>query len=102
MHYAIREEYTNLGKDFLDGRINEQDFVDFYTSLYEGVADKLEEMKMTESLDLIDFLQPNRPELGEMLRDINLTCSLYDYNRRELESFPQKLLNLDIDNIDFM
>jgi hypothetical protein len=69
-HYSEKHEYINLAKNFLDDQITADDFSYSFMAIYEGITKKVRQMKREESLELANFLKPNRSELGELLARI--------------------------------
>ena len=74
LHYSEKQEYTELAKDFLADQITADDFS---YSIYEGIAEKLGQMKIKESLELVNFLKSSRPELGKLLARIYGSCNSF-------------------------
>ena len=59
MHYAEKDEYVELIGDFLDEKTNAEDFSIFFMAMYEGINQKLRQMKKDfkeKSFKLSDFL----------------------------------------------
>ena len=46
-------------------------------AIYGGIGQKLGQMKRAESLELANFLNPSRPELGDLLARIYGSCDSY-------------------------
>ena len=55
-HYSEKHEYINLAKDFLDNQITADDFSRSFMAIYEGIGEKLGQMKREESVELANFL----------------------------------------------
>lgn len=45
MHYAEKDKYMKLIKDFLNGSINTEGFSVLFMTIYEGISQKLRQMK---------------------------------------------------------
>jgi hypothetical protein len=54
-HYSEKHEYINLAKDFLDNKITADNFSHSFMAIYEGIGEKLGQMKREESLELANF-----------------------------------------------
>ena len=72
-----KQEYIELAKDFLADQITADDFSYSFMAIYEGIGEKLGQMKIKESLELANFLKPSRPELGDLLARIYGSCDSY-------------------------
>jgi len=77
LHYSEKQEYIELAKDFLADQITANDFSYSFMAIYEGIGEKLGQMKIKESLELANFLKSSRPELGELLARIYGSCDSY-------------------------
>ena len=77
LHYSEKQEYIELAKDFLDDQITADDFSYSFMAIYEGIGEKLEQMKIMESLELANFLKSSRPELGRLLAHIYGSCDSF-------------------------
>jgi len=78
LHYAEKQEYIDLAKDFLADQITADDFSYSFQAIYEGINKKLGKMERDESLDLATFLdKPPRPGLGDLLADIYGSCDSF-------------------------
>lgn len=77
LHYSEKQEYIELAKDFLADQITADDFSYSFMAIYEGINRKLGQMERDESLDLANFLKPNRPELGDLLARIYGSCDSF-------------------------
>ena len=70
-HYSEKHEYINLAKDFLDNKITADDFSYAFMGIYEGIGDKLDQMKREESLELANFVnKTDRCGLNRLLAGI--------------------------------
>ena len=76
-HYSEKHEYINLAKDFLENKITANNFSYSFMAIYEGIDEKLDQMKIEESLELANFLKSSRPELGELLARIYGSCDSF-------------------------
>ena len=56
LHYSEKDEYINLAKDFLDNKITADDFSYSFMAIYEAVSEKLNQMKLEESAELVNLL----------------------------------------------
>ena len=101
LHYSEKQEYIQLAKDFLADQITADDFSYAFMAIYEGIGRKLGQMKKDESLELRNFLNPSRPELGDLLARIYGSCDSYSpdpeveiamSNENELKDCAQILL----------
>ena len=77
LHYLEKQEYINLAKDFLDDQITADDFSYSFMAIYGGIGQKLGQMKRAESVELANFLEPSRPELGDLLARIDGSCDSF-------------------------
>ena len=99
LHYLEKQEYINLAKDFLDDQITADDFSYSFMAIYAGIGQKLGQMKRAESVELANFLEPSRPELGDLLARIYGSCDSYSpdpeiamSDEKELKDCAQILL----------
>ena len=99
LHYSEKQEYIELAKDFLSDQITADDFSYAFMSIYEGICRKLGQMEKDESLELRNFLNPSRPELGDLLARIYDSCDSYSSDpeiamsdEKELKDCAQILL----------
>jgi hypothetical protein len=58
-------------------KITLDDFSYFFLAIYEGIGKKMGQMKRKESLELVDFLKPSRPQLGKLLARIYGSCDSF-------------------------
>ena len=56
LHYSEKDEYIDLAKDFLDNKITADDFSYSFMAIYEGIGEELKQMKLEESVELVNFL----------------------------------------------
>ena len=77
LHYLEKQKYINLAKDFLDDQITADDFSYSFMAIYGGIGQKLGQMKRAESVELANFLEPSRPELGNLLARIYGSCDSF-------------------------
>ena len=77
LQYSERQEYIELAKDFLADQITADDFSYSFLAIYEGIGEKLGQMKIKESLELVNFLKSSRPELGKLLARIYGSCDSF-------------------------
>ncbi len=95
LQYSEKQEYIELAKDFLTDQITADDFSDSFMAIYQGICRNLGQMKKAESLELANFLKPNRSELGELLARIYGSCDSFGLNmfdEKELKNCAQILL----------
>jgi len=99
LHYLEKQEYINLAKDFLDDQITADDFSYSFMAIYGGIDQKLGQMKRAESVELANFLEPSRPELGDLLARIYGSCDSFSpdpeiamSDEKELKDCAQILL----------
>ena len=99
LHYSEKQEYIELAKDFLADQITADDFSYSFMAIYEGIGEKLGQMKIKESLELANFLKSSRPELGKLLARIYGSCDSYSpdpdiamSDEKELKDYAQILL----------
>ena len=99
LHYLEKQEYINLAKDFLDDQITADDFSYSFMAIYGGIGQKLGQMKRAESVELANFLEPSRPELGDLLARIYGSCDSFSpdpeiamSDEKELKDCAQILL----------
>ena len=98
-HYSEKHEYINLAKDFLADQITADDFSYSFMAIYEGINRKLGQMEIEESVELANFLEPSRPELGRLLARIYGSCDSFSpdpeiamSDEKELKDCAQILL----------
>ena len=99
LHYLEKQEYINLAKDFLEDQITADDFSYSFMAIYGGIGQKLGQMKRAESVELANFLEPSRPELGDLLARIYGSCDSFSpdpeiamSDEKELKDCAQILL----------
>ena len=99
LHYSEKQEYIELAKDFLADQITADDFSYSFMAIYEGIGEKLGQMKRAESVELANFLEPSRPELGDLLARIYGSCDSFSpdpeiamSDEKELKDCAQILL----------
>jgi len=99
LHYSEKQEYIELAKEFLADQITADDFSYAFIAIYEGICEKLRQMKRNESLELANFLKPSRPELGDLLARIYGSCDSFSpdpeialSDKKELKDCAQILL----------
>lgn len=99
LHYSEKQEYIELTKDFLADQITADDFSYSFMAIYEGIGEKLGQMKIKESLELANFLKSSRLELGKLLALIYGSCDSYSpdpeiamSDEKELKDCAQILL----------
>ena len=99
LHYSEKQEYINLAKDFLDDQITADDFSYSFMAIYGGIRQKLGQMQRAESVELANFLEPSRPELGDLLARIYGSCDSFSpdpeiamSDEKELKDCAQILL----------
>ena len=101
LHYSEKQEYIELAKDFLADQITADDFSYSFMAIYEGIGEKLGQMKIKESLELANFLKSSRLELGKLLSLIYGSCDSYSpdpevdiamSDEKELKDYAQILL----------
>ena len=99
LHYSEKQEYINLAKYFLDDQITADDFSYSFMAIYEGISQKLGSMRRAESVELANFLEPSRPELGDLLARIYGSCDSFSpdpeiamSDEKELKDCAQILL----------
>ena len=99
LHYSEKQEYIELAKEFLADQITADDFSYSFIAIYKGIGKKLRQMKEDESLELANFLNPSRPELGRLLARIYGSCDSYSpdpeialSDEKELKDDAQVLL----------
>ena len=99
LHYSEKQEYIELTKDFLADQITADDFSYSFMAIYEGIGEKLGQMKIKESLELANFLKSSRLEIGKLLALIYGSCDSYSpdpeiamSDEKELKDCAQILL----------
>ena len=99
LHYLEKQEYINLAKDFLDDQITADDFSYSFMAIYGGIRQKLGQMQRAESVELANFLEPSRPDLGDLLARIYGSCDSFSpdpeiamSDEKELKNCAQILL----------
>ena len=98
-HYSEKQEYIELAKDFLADQMTADDFSYSFQGTYEGITKELRRMERKESLELVNFLKPRRPQRARLLAEIYGTCDSFsldpDINvvdEQELKDCAQILL----------
>ena len=99
LHYSEKQEYIELAKEFLADQITADDFSYSFMAIYGGIGQKLGQMKKAEFVELANFLEPNRPELGDLLARIYGSCDSFSpdpkiamSDEKELKDCAQILL----------
>ena len=99
LHYSEKQTYIELAKDFLADQITADDFSDVFMAIYLGITRKLGQMKRAESVELANFLEPSRSELGHLLARIYGSCDSFSLDpeiamadEKELKNCAQILL----------
>ena len=78
-HYSEKDKYIELAKDFLTDQITADDFSYAFMAIYEGIGEKLNQMKREESLKLANFLtKTDRYRLNRLLARIYGDCDHYN------------------------
>ena len=99
-HYSEKHEYINLAKDFLDDQITADNFSRSFMAIYEGIGEKLGQMKREESVELANFLnKTDRCGLNRLLASIYGSCDSFSLDpdfsmsdEKELKNCAQILL----------
>ena len=101
LHFLEKQEYIELADDFLSNQITADDFASTFQAIYEGINRKFDQMRRDESLELANFLEPSRPELGGLLARIYGSCDSFSTDpevfmvtsdEKELEQCAKMLL----------
>ena len=99
LHYLEKQEYINVAKAFLNDQITADDFSSSFMAIYGGINQKLGQMERAESIELTNFLEPDRTELGELLARIYGSCDSFSpdpdiamSDEKELKDCAQILL----------
>lgn len=77
LHYSEKQEYLELAKDFLADQITADEFSYSFQTIYEGIGEKLRQIKRKESLELVNFLKSSRPQLATLLARIYGSCASF-------------------------
>ena len=80
LHYSEKQEYMNLAKYFLENETTPEAAENFsysFLAIYEGISKKLSQLEKEESPELMNFLKPSRPELGNLLARIYGACDAF-------------------------
>ena len=93
LHYLEKETYISLAQDFLTDQITADDFSYAFMGIYGGVNKKLSEMRKAESIELTNFLEPNRSELGDLLARIYGSCDDFSLDPEVAMSDEKELKN---------
>jgi hypothetical protein len=99
-HYSEKHKYIHLAKDFLDNQITADDFSRSFMAIYEGIGEKLGQMKREESVELANFLnKTDRCGLNRLLASIYGSCDSFSLDsdfsmsdEKELKNCAQILL----------
>ena len=99
-HYSEKHEYINLAKDFLADQITADDFSYAFMGIYEGIGEKLNQMKIEESVELANFInKTDRYGLNRLLARIYGSCDSFSpdpevamSDEKELKDYAQILL----------
>jgi hypothetical protein len=94
LHFFEKQKYIELANDFLTHEISTLDFSYYFVCLYEKINLKLTQMRKDESLELANFLTPNRVHLGQLLLKIYGCCDDFSLNSEQVLSDEQNLQNL--------
>lgn len=76
-HHLERKQYIELIKDLFTGEISVDDFSYSFIAIYEGINNKLSQMSRNESLELENFLAPDRDALGRLLARMYGCCDSF-------------------------
>jgi hypothetical protein len=93
LHYSEKQTYIELAKDFLADQITADDFSDVFMAIYLGITRKLGQMKRAESVELANFLEPSRSELGHLLARIYGSCDSFSLDPEIAMSDEKELKN---------
>ena len=99
-HYSEKHEYINIAKDFLADHITANDFSYAFMGIYEGIGEKLNQMKIEESVELANFInKTDRYGLNRVLARIYGSCDSFSpdpdmtmSDEQELKDYAQILL----------
>jgi hypothetical protein len=94
IQYFERQEYIELISDFLANQITADEFSCYFMRTYEGINKKLVKMEHDESLELVNFLEPNRPNLGELLAKLYGYCNDFGLESEQIFSDEEGLKHL--------
>ena len=93
-HYSEKQEYINLAKNFLDNKITANNFSHSFMAIYEGIGEKLDQMKEEESLELANFInKTDRCGLNRLLAHIYGSCDSFSSDTDFTMSDEKKLKN---------
>ena len=94
LHFFEKQKYIEFANDFLTHEISTIDFSYYYIYLYEKINLKLTQMREDESLELANFLTPNRVHLGQLLLKIYGCCEDFSLDSDQIFSDEEELKNL--------
>lgn len=100
-HYAEKNEYINLARNFINAQITADDFSSSFLAIYEGINEKINQMRKKESLELANFInETNQFELVTLLAKTYGSCDSFlleleslSSNEIELKNYAQILLS---------
>ena len=97
VHYSERKKYLDIARDFLANKLTPYDFSLCFMGIYEGINNKISEMKKNEALELANWLNSNELQVVELLArmygccdDFNVDSSIAD--EKELKSWAKTLI----------
>ena len=94
LHYLEKREYINLINDFLNNEITVENFSDSFIAIFKGINQKLNQMEVDESFELLNFLNKNNQiqhESHDLILRIYGACDSFDLEN-DLEISAQKEL----------
>ena len=100
-HFSKRQEYIDLGKDFLADQMTADDFSYAFMDTYGGINQEIGQMEEDESLELVNFLKleesmvVSQAEVRELLSKTYGTCDFFRQailDEKELKDCAQILL----------
>ena len=97
LHYSKKHIYISLLEDYLSNKITTMDFVYSFMGIYEEIGSKTRTKKAS---DLMDYLQPSRSDLGELLAKIYGECDHFEednpsalFDEMQLKQYVQQLMS---------
>jgi len=97
LHYAEKDKYSELIQDFLDDKINAEDFSIFFMTMYEGINQNLRQMIKDfkeKSFELSDFLiESKRYKIGNSLARVYGYCDSFNPDSNSCIADEEELRN---------
>jgi hypothetical protein len=100
-HFSGRREYIESAEDFLADEITAEEFLFDFMAIYEAIEQEVDQMERDESLELVNFLKPEKSmaisqsEIRNLLSKTYGTCDVFEpaiSDEKELKECAQILI----------